>query len=168
MEKYSAFSVIKNENEVAGCYEKSVPLQQSVVLYIKLNVCLRVCTVYKFTFLNQSEPNFAHTSPLVWKIPQGMYGPKTFDLFYLSDLFRRERVPIPRHERVAGASHPRRYIRDSCRCQCNVTEMTLQQTTVLRSYWKCRALWVMHKKHGEMNGMHVCKNGNLMRQEASD
>jgi len=24
----------------------------------------------------------------------------------------------------------------------------------------------MHKKRGEVNGMHVCKNGNLMRQEA--
>jgi hypothetical protein len=26
----------------------------------------------------------------------------------------------------------------------------------------------MHKKRGEMNGMYVCKNGNLMRQEASE
>ena len=45
------------------------------VLYIKLNVCLFVCTstLYKFTFLNRSQPNFAHISPLarrvcmVWK-----------------------------------------------------------------------------------------------------
>ena len=46
--------------------------------------------------------------------------------------------------------------------------MTLYQTTVSRSYWKCRAVWVMHTKRGEVNGMHVCKNGNLMRQEASE
>jgi len=26
----------------------------------------------------------------------------------------------------------------------------------------------MHKKRREVNGMHVCKNGNLMRQEASE
>jgi hypothetical protein len=29
-------------------------------------VCLFVCTLHKSTFLNQSEPNFAHGSPLVW------------------------------------------------------------------------------------------------------
>jgi len=44
-----------------------------------------------------------------------MYGPKMFDLFYLFDLLRWERVPNPQHEMAAGASHPRqRYIRDSC------------------------------------------------------
>jgi len=26
----------------------------------------------------------------------------------------------------------------------------------------------MNTKSGEVNGMHVCKNGNLMRQEASE
>jgi hypothetical protein len=26
----------------------------------------------------------------------------------------------------------------------------------------------MHKKRGEVNGMHVCKNGNLLRQDASE
>jgi hypothetical protein len=55
-----------------------------------------------------------------------MYGPKMFDLFYFFDRLHRERVPNPRHEMAAGASHPRqRYIRDSCWCQCNVTEVTL-------------------------------------------
>jgi hypothetical protein len=42
------------------------------------------------------------------------------------------------------------------------------QMTLARSYSKCRALWVMHKKHREVNGMHVCKDGNLMRQEAGE
>jgi len=41
------------------------------ILYIKMNVCmfvcLFVCTLYKSTFLNRSEPNFAHISPVVWK-----------------------------------------------------------------------------------------------------
>jgi hypothetical protein len=82
-----------------------------------LFVSLLVCTLYKLTFFNQSEPNFAHISPLVWKRPQGMYAPKMFDLFYLFGRLRRERVPNPRHEMVAGACHPRqRYIRDSCWC----------------------------------------------------
>jgi len=46
-----------------------------------------------------------------------MYGLKMFDLFYLFDLFRRERVLNPWHEMAAGAIHPRqRYIRDSCCC----------------------------------------------------
>jgi hypothetical protein len=26
----------------------------------------------------------------------------------------------------------------------------------------------MHKKRGELNGMHVCKNWNLIREEASE
>jgi hypothetical protein len=38
-----------------------------------------------------------------------MYGPKMFDLFYIFDRLRRERVPIPRHEMAAGA----RVFRDS-------------------------------------------------------
>jgi hypothetical protein len=38
-----------------------------------------------------------------------MYGPKMFDLFYPFDLFRRERVPNPRHEMAAGIQ----VIRDS-------------------------------------------------------
>jgi len=31
-----------------------------IFLYIKMNVCMFVCTLYKSTFLNRSEPNFAH------------------------------------------------------------------------------------------------------------
>jgi hypothetical protein len=55
-----------------------------IILYIKLNFSSCVCTLYKFTFLNQSEPDFAHSSPLVWKRPYGMYASKIFghyDLF---------------------------------------------------------------------------------------
>jgi len=87
------------------------------ISYIYKDECLFVCTLYKSTFLNRSEPNFAHISPLVWKRPLGMYGPKMFELFYLFELLRRDRVSNPRHEMAASASHPRqRYIRDSCWC----------------------------------------------------
>jgi hypothetical protein len=51
---------------------------------------LFVCTLYKFTFLNQSEPNFAHISPLVGYVWTHNIGP-----FKLFDLFCWERVPIP-------------------------------------------------------------------------
>ena len=46
-------------------------------------VCLYVWNLYKFTFLNRSEPNFAHVSPLVRKRPWGMYGPEILYLFGL-------------------------------------------------------------------------------------
>ena len=39
-----------------------------------------VCTLYESAFLNRSEPNFAHISPVVWKRPYGMYGPTIFHL----------------------------------------------------------------------------------------
>jgi len=47
-------------------------------------VCMYVWNLYKFTFLNRSEPNFAHVSPLVWKRPYDMYWPEILDLFDLS------------------------------------------------------------------------------------
>jgi hypothetical protein len=76
------------------------------ILYIKLNVCLFVClfvcTLYKFTFLNRSQPNFAHVSPLVWKRPQGTYRPTIFHLPHLFDLFCRERVPDAAQKMAAG------------------------------------------------------------------
>ena len=55
-----------------------------------LFVCLYVCTLYKSTFLNRSEPNFAHVSSVVWKRPQDTYGPTIFHLPQLFGLFRGE------------------------------------------------------------------------------
>ena len=47
-----------------------------------------VCTLFKSTFLNRSEPNFAHVSPVFWKRPQDTYGPTIFHLPHHFDLFR--------------------------------------------------------------------------------
>jgi len=54
---------------VEACYPRSCGFDY--ILYIKLKwflfdfVCLFVCILHKSTFLNRSEPNFAHVSPLV-------------------------------------------------------------------------------------------------------
>ena len=69
-----------------------------------------VCTLYKSTFLNRSEPNFAHMFPVVWKRPYGMYGPTIFHLSHLFGLFCRERVPIPPQQMAAGATLTRRCV----------------------------------------------------------
>ena len=42
------------------------------ILYIKMKwffapFCLFLCSLYKSTFLNRSQPNFAHVSPFVWR-----------------------------------------------------------------------------------------------------
>ena len=53
-----------------GLYVPGSPLWGSIVYKDEcLFVCLFVCTLCKSTFLNRSEPNFAHVSPLVWKRP---------------------------------------------------------------------------------------------------
>jgi len=90
--------------------------------------CLFVCTyvwnLYKFTFLNRSESDFAHVSPSIWKRPYGMYIPQILDLFDLLGPFslwttaeswaqdgcRRDRFPrCP-------------YIRDCSWCACDVAD----------------------------------------------
>jgi membrane protein required for beta-lactamase induction len=43
-----------------------------LILYINMKwffvrFCLFVCTLYKSTFLNRSQPNFASVSPFVWR-----------------------------------------------------------------------------------------------------
>jgi hypothetical protein len=77
------------ESEKGNCAAKyahiGVPLH--TILYIKLKwflfvfVCLFVCTLYKSTFLNRSQPNFAHVSPFVLRRSWVMYGPTIFDPF---------------------------------------------------------------------------------------
>jgi hypothetical protein len=72
-------------------------------------VCFFFCTLYKFTFLNKSEPNFSHIFSLVLKRPQVCMKPKFCDSFRPFDLLCRERVPILRQKMAACA----RVIRDS-------------------------------------------------------
>jgi len=52
------------------------------ILYIKMNVCLYVCmfvcSLYKSTFLNRSEPNFAHVSPWSGRDRGVCMGPQYF------------------------------------------------------------------------------------------
>ena len=126
------------------------------ILYIKMNICLFVCmyvwNLYKFTFLNRSEPNFAHVSSLVWKRPSVCMDPKfltssTFWALLLwgslqnhghkmvvgATVFRDTLIsvipagvsvtsPTCRHRR---RSHPRQpYIRDSSGSSCKVVEKT--------------------------------------------
>jgi hypothetical protein len=122
------------------------------------NVCLFVWNLHKFTFLNRSEPNFAHVSPLVWNRPRVCMDAKflTSSTFWL--LFRWGPLQNHRHKMTAGAnffrdtlisviptcvrvtspswscrrrrSHPQRpYIHDSSGSSSNVAKMTLQQTT---------------------------------------
>jgi hypothetical protein len=76
-----------------------------------------VCTLYKSTSLNRSEPNFAHISPVVWKRTWGIYGPTIFHLSHLFDLFYRDRVQIRALKMATGVTLPPllRYIRDAAR-----------------------------------------------------
>jgi hypothetical protein len=57
---------------------------------VSLIVCMYVWNLYKFTFLNRSEPNFAHVSPLVWKRRRVCMDPKflTFSTFWALHLWR--------------------------------------------------------------------------------
>jgi hypothetical protein len=77
-----------------------------------------------------------------------MYGPTIFDSFlhFLSGASAESWA----QDGCRPKSHPRqRYIRDVADDTCAL---------------KCLALWVIHRQRGEVNGMHGCKYGNLMRQ----
>jgi len=113
-----------------------------------MNVCLFVWNLYKSTFLNRFEPNFAHVSPLVWRRSSDMYGPTIFQLSHVFDLFCRERVPIRARKMAAGARVPRYYV--------------IARVGVTSRTW--RALCIMHRKRGEVNEMRVCENGNPIRR----
>jgi hypothetical protein len=96
-----------------------------IILYIKIDVCLCVCmfvcTLYKSTFLNRSEPNFAHCSPLVCKRPLGMYGPEILDLFELLG-------PFPLGGTRWLPARPFSAIRASGWCSRDATDITLSLT----------------------------------------
>ena len=69
----------------SGLVVRGMSLAASIAVYLLHLMykaeCLFVCTLYKFTFLNRSQPNFAHISPMVWKRTLAMYG---LTFFYFS------------------------------------------------------------------------------------
>jgi hypothetical protein len=107
---------------------------------------------YKFTFLNRSEPDFAHIFPLVWRRSSGIYGPTIFDPFRPS---------------LSGAS-AESWSQDGCRPKSHPRQRYIRIVADDTCALKCLALGVMHRERGEVNGMRVCKYGNLMRQEGSE
>ena len=87
-----------------------------------MKVCLFVWNLYKSTFLNRSEPNFAHVSPLVWRRSYGMYGPHSISTF-------------PPFRRILSGASADSCAEDGCRrqsppllryisCWCDVTDVT--------------------------------------------
>jgi hypothetical protein len=80
-----------------------------VYLFVCLLVCLFiylfVCTLYKSTFPNRSQPNSAHISPLGLEEAVGYVWSENVCFFYLFDLLRRERVQKLGHSMAAGARH---------------------------------------------------------------
>jgi hypothetical protein len=120
--------------------------------------CLFVCLYgtytnpYFWTDLNQT----LHTYPPWSGGGRRVCMDTIFKLSHLFDLFCWEQVPIHCAEVGFRCQSPPllHYIRDAARV-CVTSRM-----------W--RALWVMHRKHGEVNRIHVCENGNLMRREGSD
>jgi len=61
-----------------------------------------------------------------------------------------------------------RYIRDVADDTCAKSYPRQRYIRDVADDWKCLALWVIDRQRGEVNGMHVCKYGNLMRQEANN
>jgi len=73
-----------------------------------MNVCLFVCmyvwNLYKFTFLNRSELNFAHFSFLVWKIPRVCMDAKFLTSSTFCVLFLWGPLQNHGHKMAAGAT----------------------------------------------------------------
>ena len=115
--------------------------------------------------------------------------PQYLTVFEFFDLFCHKLVQNPGHKMAAGPSHLRQhYIRDVPADTCDrghprqryirdVADDTCARSHPRQRYirdvaddkcaMKWLALWVMHRQR-EVNGMHVCKYGNLMRQEGSE
>jgi hypothetical protein len=122
-----------------------------------LFVCLFVfyTNLHFWTNLNQT----LHTSCPWFRRDRRMYMDPQYSTFSTSSVGGECRILgrrwLPAQESLATALYP-----------------WLQHVLVWRHghdvVADCSSLWVMHKKRGEVNGMHVCKNGNLMRQEGSE
>jgi hypothetical protein len=69
-----------------------------------MNVCLYVRNLYKFTFLNRSEPNFAHVSPWSWRDRRVCMDPKFLTSSTLWAPFLWGPLQNHRHKMAAGAT----------------------------------------------------------------
>ena len=81
-----------------------------------------------------------------------MYGPTIFDPFR----------PF-----LSGAS-TESWAQDGCRPKSHLRQRYIRDVADDTCALKCLALWVINRQRGEVNGMQVCKYGNLMRQEGSE
>jgi hypothetical protein len=126
-----------------------------VILYIKMNVCLFVWNLYKSTFLNR------YWTKLCTPLPLGLEEVVGYVWTHNIPTFAHFRPILPEASADSSTedgsrrhtSPLLRYIRDAAR------------DSVTLPAW--RPLCVMHRKRREVNGMHVCENGNLMRREGS-
>ena len=75
-----------------------------VCLFVCMYVCMYVWNLYKSTFLNRSEPNFAHVSPLVWKRPRVCMDPKFLTSSTFWALFLWRPLQNHGHKMAAGAT----------------------------------------------------------------
>jgi len=112
-----------------------------------------VCTLYKSTFLNRSEPNFAHISPRGLEETVGYVWAHNISLF---PPFR----PI-----LSGAGA------DSCAvdgCRRHTAPLLCYIRDAARAGVTSRTVvCAMKTRRSEWNEC-VCGNGNLMRREGSD
>jgi hypothetical protein len=64
---------------------------------------------------------------------------------------------------LSGAS-PESWEQDGCRPKSHQRQRYIRDVADDTCALKCLALSVMHRQGGDVNGMHVCKYGNLMTQ----
>jgi len=140
-------------------YVKPIAVNKCVILYIKLKFCLFVCL-----YLIQ-----IHISKPIWTIlcthlPLGLE--ETVGCVWTHNIWSFR--PL-----LSGAS-AESWSEDGCRRKSSATALypSLRHVLVWRHGHDFladdSALWVMHRRHGEVNGLHVCKNGNPMRQEGNE
>ena len=128
----------------------------ALILYIKMNVRLFVCV--ELVQIHISDPIW---TKLCTRLILGLqevvgyvwtHNISTFPPF--RPLLSGASADLCAEDGCRRQSPPLlRYIRDAARV--GVTSRT----------W--RSLWVMRRRREEVNGMHVCENGNLMRREGS-
>jgi len=123
------------------------------ILYIKINVCLFVCM--ELIQIHISEPIW---TKLCTNLPLG-----------LEEVWTHNISTSPPFRRILSWASADSWAEDGCQCQSPQLLRYIRDAAcvgVMSRTW--RALCVMHRKRREVNGMHVCGNGNLMRWEGSE